>query len=142
MSKIQGIHVYKGTAIKNDDLYGISDGYFVCRIGSIGSSWSEKANESDGFEVRSTTIANSLDPEWNAFFSFDWAQNWAQLSSLTNNGKEKGLEMTLRIYDEDVKKLDGYLGIVTVTLPKDGHLDATAFPITGGKYIAFWHDTV
>ena len=133
MSKIQGIHVYKGTAIINGDLYNKSDAYFVCRIGSIGSSWSEKANESDGFEVRSTTVANSLDPEWNAVFSFDWAQNWAQLSSLTNNGNEKGLEMTLRIYDEDIGKMDDYLGIVTVTLPKDGHLDATAFPITRGK---------
>ena len=124
------------------DLFSESDAYFVCRIGSIGSSWSEKADESDGFEVRSTTVTNSLDPEWNAVFSFNWAQNWAQLSSLTNNGNEKGLEMTLRIYDEDIGKLDNYLGIVTVTLPKDGHLDATALPITGGKYIAFWHDTV
>ena len=133
MSKIQGIHVYKGTAIKNEDLFDKSDVYFVCRIGSIGSSWSEKADESDGFEVRSTTVTNSLDPEWNAFFSLDWAQNWAQLSSLTNNGNEKGLEMTLRIYDEDIGKLDGHLGIVTVTLPKDGHQDAAAFPITKGK---------
>ena len=133
MSKIQGIHVYKGTAIKNDDLYDKSDAYFVCRIGSIGSSWSEKADESDGFEVRSTTVTNSLDPEWNAFFPFDLARNWVQLSSLISNGKEKELEMTLRIYDEDIGKLDGHLGIVTVTLPKDGHLDATAFPITKGK---------
>ena len=142
MSEIQGIHVYRGTALTSKDFLSESDAYFVCRIGSIGSSWSEKADESDGFEVRSTTVTNSLDPEWNAFFSLDWAQNWAQLSSLTNNGNEKGLEMTLRIYDEDIGKLDNYLGIVTVTLPKDGHLDATAFPITGGKYIAFWHDTV
>ena len=133
MSKIQGIHVYKGTAIKNEDLYDKSDAYFVCRIGSIGSSWAEKADESDGFEVRSTTITNSLDPEWNAFFPFDLARNWVQLSSLISNGKEKELEMTLRIYDEDIGKLDGHLGIVTVTLPKDGHLDATAFPITKGK---------
>ena len=41
--------------------------------------------------------------------------------------------MTLRIYDEDIGKLDGHLGIVTVTLPKDGRQDATAFPITKGK---------
>ena len=133
MSKIQGIHVYKGTAIKNEDLYDKSDAYFVCRIGSIGSSWAEKADESDGFEVRSTTVTNSLDPEWNAFFPFDLARNWVQLSSLISNGNEKELEMTLRIYDEDIGKLDGHLGIVTVTLPKDGHLDATAFPITKGK---------
>ena len=142
MSEIQGIHVYRGTALSSKDLLSESDAYFVCRIGSIGSSWSEKADESDGFEVRSTTVTNSLDPEWNAVFSLNWVQNWAQLSSLTNNGNEKGLEMTLRIYDEDIGKLDNYLGIVTVTLPKDGHLDATALPITGGKYIAFWHDTV
>ena len=124
------------------DFFSESDAYFVCRIGSIGSSWSEKANESDGFQVRSTTVANSLDPEWNAIFSLNWVQKCAQLSLLTNNGNKKGLEMTLRIYDEDIGKLDNYLGIVTVTLPKDGHLDATALPITGGKYIAFWHDTV
>ena len=127
MSKIQGIHVYKGTAIKNDDLYDKSDAYFVCRIGSIGSSWSEKADESDGFEVRSTTVTNSLDPEWNAFFPFDLARNWVQLSSLISNGNEKELEMTLRIYDEDIGKLDGHLGIVTVTLPKDGHLDVCMY---------------
>ena len=133
MSKIQGIHVYKGTGIKDEDLYGTSDAYFVCRIGSIGSSWSEKANESDGFQVRSTTVANSLDPEWNAIFSLNWVQKCAQLSLLTNNGNKKGLEMTLRIYDEDIGRLDGRLGIVTVTLPKDGHQDATVFPITKGK---------
>ena len=145
MSKIQGIHVYKGTAIKNADLFNKSDVYFVCRIGSIGSSWSEKADESDGFEIRSTTVTNSLDPEWNAFFPFDLARDWVQLSSMINNGNGKGLEMTLRIYDEDTGQLDDYLGIVTVTLPKDGHLDATAFPITKGKaqeYIPFWHDNV
>ena len=133
MSKIQGIHVYKGTAIKNQDLYGKSDVYFVCRIGSIGSSWAEKADESDGFEVRSTTVTNSLDPEWNAFFPFDLARDWVQLSSLISNGNEKGLELTLRIYDEDIGTMDEYLGIVTVTLPKDGHQNATAFPITKGK---------
>ena len=144
-AKIQGIHIYKGTAIKNGELYDKSDAYFVCHIGSIGSSWSKKADESDGFEVRSRTVPNSLDPEWNAFFSFKGAQHWAQLSSLTNNGNEKGLEMTLRIYDEDVGKLDNYLGTVTVTLPKDGHQDVTVFPITEGKaqeYNSFWHDTM
>ena len=133
MSKIQGIHVYKGTAIKNQDLYGKSDVYFVCRIGSIGSSWSEKADESDGFQIRSTTVKNSSDPEWNAFFPFDLARDWVQLSSLISNGNEKGLELTLRIYDEDIGTMDEYLGIVTVTLPKDGHQNATAFPITKGK---------
>ena len=133
MSEIQGIHVYRGTAMSDEDFFGKSDLYFVCRIGSIGSSWSEKANESNGFQVRSTTVTNSLDPEWNAFFPFDLARDWVQLSSMINNGNGKGLEMTLRIYDEDVGKLDGHLGIVTVTLPKDGHQDATAFPITKGK---------
>ena len=130
MSKIQGIHVYKGTGIKDEDLYGTSDAYFVCRIGSIGSSWSEKANESDGFQVRSTTVANSLDPEWNAIFSLNWVQKCDQLALLTKNGNEKGLEMTLKIYDEDIIA-DDFLGIVTVTLPKNGQQDATAFPITG-----------
>ena len=132
MSEIQGIHVYRGTAMSNEDFFGKSDLYFVCRIGSIGSSWSEKANESNGFQIRSTTVKNSLDPEWNAFFSFDWAQDWAQLCSLISNVNEKGLELTLRIYDEDIGA-DDFLGIVTVTLPKDGHQDATAFPITKGK---------
>ena len=115
------------------DFFSESDAFFVCRIGSIGSSWSEKAYESDGYEIRSQTVDNSSNPEWNAFFSFNLAKDLVQLSSLTNKGNEKRLEMTLRIYDEDIGKLDGYLGIVTVTLPKDGHLDATAFPITKGK---------
>ena len=132
MSEIQGIHVYRGTAMSNEDFFGKSDLYFVCRIGSISSSWSEKANESNGFQIRSTTVKNSLDPEWNAFFSFDLAQDWVQLSSLVSNRDEKGLELTLRIYDEDIGA-DDFLGIVTVTLPKDGHQDATAFPITEGK---------
>ena len=132
MSEIQGIHVYRGTAMSNEDFFGKSDLYFVCRIGSIGSSWSEKANESNGFQIRSTTVKNSLDPEWNAFFSFDLAQDWAQLCSLISNENEKGLELTLKIYDEDIGA-DDSLGIVTVTLPKDGHQDATAFPITGAS---------
>ena len=132
MSKIQGIHVYKGTAIINGDLYDKSDAYFVCRIGSIGSSWSEKGYESDGFQVRSKTVENSSDPEWNAFFSFNLSQDLGQLSSLTNEENEKGLELTLRLYDQDIG-VDDFLGIVTATIPKDGHQDATAFPITKGK---------
>ena len=132
MSEIQGIHVYRGTAMSDEDYFGKSDLYFVCRIGSIGSSWSEKANESNGFQIRSTTVKNSLDPEWNAFFSFDLAQDWTQLCSLISNGNEKGLELTLRINDGDIG-VDDFLGIVTVTLPKDGHQDATAFPITGAS---------
>ena len=135
MSKIQGIHVYKGTAIKNEDFYDKSDVYFVCRIGSIGSSWSEKGYESDGFQIRSKTIENSSDPEWNSFFSLNLAKDLGQLSSQTNEESEKGLELTLRVYDEDIG-VDDFLGIVTVTIPKDGHQDAIAFPITKGKYIS------
>ena len=77
-------------------------GYFVCRIGSIGSSWSEKGYESDGFQVRSKTVENSSDPEWNAFFSLNLAQDLGQLSSQTDEESEKGLELTLRVYDEDI----------------------------------------
>ena len=132
MSEIQGIHVYRGTGISNEDLFGKSDVYFVCRIGSIGSSWSEKGYESDGFQVRSKTVENSSDPEWNAFFSLNLAQDLGQLSSQTDEENEKGLELTLKIYDEDIVA-DDSLGIVTVTLPKDGHQDATAFPITGAS---------
>ena len=131
MSEIQGIHVYRGTALSSKDLLSESDAYFVCRIGSIGSSWSEKAYESDGYEIRSQTVDNSSNPEWNAFFSFNLAKDLVQLSSLTNKGNEKGLELTLRIYDEDVFTLDDYSGIVTVTLPNGGHQDAMAFPVTG-----------
>ena len=130
MSEIQGIHVHRGTGLKNMDLFSESDAYFVCRIGSIGSSWSEKAYESDGYEIRSQTVDNSSNPEWNAFFSFKMTKDLVQLSSLTNQGNEKGLELTLRIYDEDVF-LDDYSGIVTVTLPNDDHQDAMAFPVTG-----------
>ena len=36
----------------------------------------------------------------------------------------------MKIYDEDIGA-DDSLGIVTVTLPKNGQQDATAFPITG-----------
>ena len=132
MSEIQGIHVHRGTGLKNMDLFSESDAYFVCRIGSIGSSWSEKAYESDGYQIRSNTIDNCLNPEWNAFFSFNLAQDLAQLSSLTNKENEKGLELTLRIYDKDAF-IDDFLGIVTVPFPKDGHLDATDFPIDKGK---------
>ena len=42
MSEIQGIHVYRGTGLSNEDFFGKSDVYFVGRIGSIGSTWSEK----------------------------------------------------------------------------------------------------
>ena len=132
MSEIQGIHVHRGTGLSNMDLFSESDAYFVCRIGSIGSSWSEKAYESDGYQIRSKTIDDCLNPEWNAFFSFNLAQDLAQLSSLTNKGNEKGLELTLRIYDEDTF-VDDFLGIVTVPIPKNGHQDATVFPITEGK---------
>ena len=130
MSEIQGIHVHRGTGLSNMDLFSESDAYFVCRIGSIGSSWSEKAYESDGYEIRSQTVDNSSNPEWNAFFSFNLAKNLAQLPSITDKGNEKGLELTLRIYDEDVF-VDDYSGIVTVTLPNGGHQDAMAFPVTG-----------
>ena len=132
MSEIQGIHVYRGTGISNEDLFGKSDVYFVCRIGSIGSSWSEKGYESDGFQVRSKTVENSSDPEWNAFFSLNLAQDLGQLSSLTDEENEKGLELTLRLYDEDIG-VDDFLGIVTATIPKDGHQGDVAFPITKGK---------
>ena len=128
MSETQGIYVYRGTGFSNEDFLGKSDLFFVCLIGSIGSSWSEKANESNGFQIRSLTVKNSLDPEWNAFFSFDLAQDWAQLCSMISNGDEKGLELTLKIYDDDTF-VDDFLGIVTVPIPKDGHQDATAFPI-------------
>ena len=130
MSEIQGIHVYRGTALSSKDFLSESDAYFVCRIGSIGSSWSEKAYESDGYEIRSQTVDNSSNPEWNAFFSFNLAKNLAQLPSITDKGNEKGLELTLRIYDEDTPFVD-YSGIVTVTLPNGGHQDAMAFPVTG-----------
>ena len=129
MSKIQGIHVHRGTGLRNMDFFSESDAYFVCRIGSIGSSWSEKAYESDGYQIRSKTIDDCLNPEWNAFFSFNLAQDLAQPSSLTDKGNEKGLELTLRIY----VFIDDHLGIVTVPIPKDGHQDATVFPITEGK---------
>ena len=132
MSEIQGIHVHRGTGLKNMDFFSESDAYFVCRIGSIGSSWSEKAYESDGYQIRSNTIDNCLNPEWNAFFSFNLAQDLAQLSLLTNKENEKGLELTLRIYDKDAF-IDDFLGIVTVPFPKDGHQDATDFPIDKGK---------
>ena len=132
MSEIQGIHVYRGTALSSKDLLSESDAYFVCRIGSIGSSWSEKAYESDGYEIRSQTVDNSSNPEWNAFFSFNLAKDLVQLSSLTNKGNEKGLELTLRFYDKDCF-IDDFLGIVTVPIPKNGHQDATVFPTTEGK---------
>ena len=132
MSEIQGIHVHRGTGLSSMDFFSESDAFFVCRIGSIGSSWSEKAYESDGYQIRSKTVNNCINPEWNAFFSFNLAQDLAQLSSLTNKGNEKGLELTLRIYDKDCF-IDDVLGIVTVPIPKDGHQDATVFPITEGK---------
>ena len=132
MSEIQGIHVHRGTGLSNMDLFSESDAYFVCRIGSIGSSWSEKAYESDGYEIRSQTVDNSSNPEWNAFFSFNLAKNLAQLPSITDKGNEKGLELTLRFYDKDCF-IDDFLGIVTVPIPKNGHQDATVFPITHGK---------
>ena len=138
MSEIQGIHVYRGTGISNEDLFGKSDVYFVCRIGSIGSSWSEKGYESDGFQVRSKTVENSSDPEWNAFFSLNLAQDLGLLSSQTDEESEKGLELTLRLYDEDIG-VDDFLGIVTATIPKDGNQGAVAFPITKGTHMPVYH---
>ena len=117
MSEIQGIHVYRGTALSSKDYLSESDAYFVCRIGSIGSSWSEKAYESDGYEIRSQTVDNSSNPEWNAFFSFNLAKDLVHLSMLfklyhSDFGSNKG-EILQWIHDqfpesaEKLKQLDG-----------------------------------
>ena len=49
------IHIYNATDVSSADFFSKSDPYFICRIGSKGSSWEEKGKESQ-FEVKSQII--------------------------------------------------------------------------------------
>ena len=53
----QEVHVIKGSGLLDADWGSKSDPYFICRIGKLGSMWSEKV-----FEIQSQgikTISNS-----------------------------------------------------------------------------------
>ena len=91
-------------------------------------SWSEgvhKIEKSDDYDLNHKPAVKPL--------LVNASLNLRNIIGISEREQTISLEMTLRIYDEDIGRLDGRLGIVTVTLPKDGHQDATVFPITKGK---------
>lgn len=58
----QGVSIIKASRLKKADTFGQSDPFFICRIGSLGSSWNTKGVETDGLEFRSKTIKNCNEP--------------------------------------------------------------------------------
>ena len=128
----QGIHVHRAYRLTDEDWGNRkSDPYFICRIGSLGSSWKEKKAESEGIQFRSNTIPNDLNPEWDAMFTIDLSADWVKLATMINRQLTEGLELTLKIFDRDHAAIDDNLGSLTIGIPKDQQ-DAMDFPIIGG----------
>ena len=128
----QVIHVHSAQSLIDKDWFaGLSDPYFICRIGSRGSSWDDKGIESDHLEFRSLTIKNKANPEWDAKYSIDLSEDWVKFASLAN-GDNRGLELTLQIYDEDQATRHDDLGSLTVPVPKEGQQEVERFPIPFG----------
>ena len=99
--RLQSIHIIKADGLFEADLFSESDAYFICRIGSLGSSWAQKALESDCLQFTSKIIHNKNNPDWNASFCFDLSEEWVQLASVTNEDGREGLELELMFYDND-----------------------------------------
>ena len=58
----QGVSIIRAAGLKKADLFSLSDPYFLCRIGSSGSSWAQKGFESEGLQFRGKTIQDCHDP--------------------------------------------------------------------------------
>ena len=136
LKKLQGIHVHKATGLRNADCHSESDPYFICRIGSLGSSWSEKAKEIYDLKFISKTIPDNNDPEWDVKFEFDIDDYLDQFSSGENDLEDEGLELNLTIYDKD-RMRDDELGSVTIPIPKECSGEEAfilkAYPLIGKK---------
>ena len=124
MSKLQGVCVAKATDLPDTDMIGTTSSYFVCRIGSSGSSWNQKADESKNSEFKSKTVSGTLNPEWNAQLSF----NVEKLSQKA--APSKGFEITVKIHEEDCMGTDYYLGEVTIPIPMGGFKNAMDYALT------------
>ena len=104
MSKtLQGVHVISAQGLKDTDLFFTSDPYFICRIGSVGSTWDEKKVESGGVHFRSSTIKDSEDPEWDAKFHYEPLKdimtfNVASTVGTADQAGKLDAEITIRIY--------------------------------------------
>ena len=106
----QGVRISKARDLKNSDRCTKSDPYFICRIGSKGSSWGDKAIQSNGLEFRSQVIKNDLNPDWKFCFNFDLNADWSKRILYSH----KELEIAMKIWDRDKLSRDDYLGRVTV----------------------------
>ena len=125
-----GIHILHATGLKDKD-WGSgkkSDPYFICRIGSIGSSWEEKALESNGLQFRSQTFENELNPVFDAKFTLDLSEDWVNVASMTNDQMIEGLELTLKIWDKDEFSRDDALGNITIGIPRNPQ-EAEVYPV-------------
>ena len=78
---------------------GKSDPYAVCRLGPVGSSWSDKAKAT---EHKSKVVLNSLSPNWQlAFRASVPSESW---------------EVQVRVFDQDDLIADDFLGEVCVLI--------------------------
>ena len=89
--------------LKDTDLFFTSDPYFICRIGSVGSTWDEKKVESGGVHFRSATIKNTEDPEWDAKFHYEPLKDIItfKVASTVGTADQVGklyAELTIKIY--------------------------------------------
>ena len=71
----QGVSIIRATGLKKEDIFSPSDSYFLCRVGSSGSSWAQKGFESEGLQFRGKTIRDCHDPgeinlEHSCYFCF------------------------------------------------------------------------
>jgi len=93
------VKVLEAKGLKNVDglLAGLSDPYFVARIGAKGSTWDGKGLPSGGLEFTSQVIRNDLNPKWDAVFSLDLTdEEWVRQLSTHR------LEVCVKIYDHDL----------------------------------------
>lgn len=114
-----GVRVHGAKGLRDADWVpgtGSSDPYCVCRIGSIGSTWAEKALASACMQWTSITIDNNSDPEWNLTFVVDLDDDWIQIACLGQKGGKTGLELELMVYDDDVGT-DELLGGTKIEMP-------------------------
>ena len=76
----QGVSIIRAAGLKKADLFSLSDPYFLCRIGSSGSSWAQKGFESEGLQFRGKTIQDCHDPgeiDVEHFCYRDWQKSFS-----------------------------------------------------------------